>query len=80
MIDSLYLPLVARLFIFLLWKLLSSKLFNLIPVDKKNLFTALKSFISALDFDWPYSHPVKLSISFNDMHCHITIVWLIISF
>ena len=68
MLDSLYLPLVALPFIFTFWKLLSLKHFNLISADKKNSFTSLKSFISALDFDWPFSRLIKFSVPFDDAH------------
>ena len=67
-INSLFFPLVALFFISPLWKFLSLELFNLISVDKKNSFTALKSFINAFDFDWPFSRPMKLSVSFDDAH------------
>ena len=46
--------------------------FNLISVDKKNSFKALKSFISAFDFDWLFSRPIKLSVSFKDVHSYTT--------
>ena len=39
-------------------------------------FSALKSFISALDFDWPFSRPIKLSVSFDDADRFINNVWL----
>ena len=75
-IDSPYFPLVALLFIAPLWRLLSIVLFNLISVDKKNLFTALKFFINTLDFDRPFSRPIKLSVSFDDAQRYINSVWL----
>ena len=75
-IDSPYFPLVALLFISWLWELLSSELFNVISVDKKNSFTALKFFINALDFDRPCSRPIKLSVSFDDAHHYINSIWL----
>ena len=31
-----------------------------------NLFTALKSFISAIDFDSLFSHAIKLNVSFDN--------------
>ena len=76
MIDSPYFPLVALLSISLLLRLLSLELFNLISVDKKNSFTALKLFINTLDFSWPFSRPIKLSFSFDDAQCYINSVWL----
>ena len=75
-IDSLYFPLVALFFISPLWKLLLLELFNLISIDKKNSFTALQSFINTLDFDWSFSRPMKLSVSFVDAHRCINSVGL----
>ena len=75
-IYSLCFPQVALLFISLLWKLLSLELFNLISVDKKHSFTALKFVISALNFVWPLSCPIKTSISFVGMHCYVSNDWL----
>ena len=70
-IDSPYFPLVALVFISPLWKLLLLELFNLISVDIRISFTTLKSFINALDFDWLFFRPIKLSVFFN-----INSVWL----
>ena len=39
----------------------------------RSSFIALKSFISALNFDWPFSCPNKLSISFDATHRYINI-------
>ena len=43
------------------------KTLSLISVDKQNLFAASVSFIGALGFNWPFSRPVKLSVSFDDV-------------
>ena len=39
---------------------------HLISVDKKNSITTVKSFISALDFDWQFSRLIELSVFFDD--------------
>ena len=52
---------------------------NLISVVNKNLFTALKSFNSAFDFDWLLSRATKLSVSFSDAHRYINSVWFVFS-
>ena len=36
-----------------------------------------KEFVHTLDFDWPFSHPMKLSNSFNDARRYINSVWLL---
>ena len=74
--DSLYFPLVALLFVSALWKLLSLERFNLVSVDKKNSFEALEFLINTLDFDWPFSGPIKLNVSFDDAHRYMNSVWL----
>ena len=70
-IDFLCFSLVDLFFNFLLWKLLSLKLYNLIYVEKKNSLKALKFFISALDSDWSFFCPIELSVSFVNAYRYI---------
>ena len=72
-IDSLCFLLVGVFFISLLYELLPLELFNLLSVDKKNSFIALKSFISTFNFDWLFSHPIKVRIfDYESFHYNST--------
>ena len=74
MLDSLCLPLVALLLPFRLATFIKTIQPNL--SCQKEFVYSLKTFISANDFDWLLSDPVKLSVSFDDAHHYINSVWL----